>query len=56
MTQLCLGSISNEFSATESREVSLKGIVHDFSVDYDSIDKSDILNTQKYFMTRNNMK
>ena len=56
VTQLCLGSISNEFSATESREVSLKGIVHDFSVDYDSIGKSDILNTQKYLMTRNNMK
>ena len=32
-TQFCLESISNEFSATESREVSLNGNVYDFSVD-----------------------
>ena len=37
-TQFCLGSISNGFSSTESREVSLNGIVYDFSVDYNSID------------------
>ena len=41
-TQFCLGSISNGFSATELREVSLKVNVYDFSVDYNSIDKSDI--------------
>ena len=46
--------ISNRFSATESREVSLNRIVLDFSVDYDSIDKSDMLNTHKYLMTKNN--
>ena len=27
-----------------------------FSVDYNSIDKSDILNIHKYLMTKNNMK
>ena len=43
-TQFCLGSISNGFSAAESREVSLYGNVYDLSVDYNSIDKSDILN------------
>ena len=32
----------------DSREVSLKGNVHDFSVDYNAIDKSDILNILKY--------
>ena len=32
-THLCLGSISNGFRATESREVSLKGNVYDFSID-----------------------
>ena len=53
---LCLGSISNGFSATESREVSLNGNVYDFSVDYSSIKKFDILNTHKYLMTKNNMK
>ena len=49
-TQFCLGSISNVFSATESREVSLNGNMNDFPVDYNSIDKSDILNNHKYLM------
>ena len=55
-TRFCLGSISDEFSSTEPREVSLNGNVHDFSVDYNSIDKSDILNIHKYLMTKNNIK
>ena len=38
--QFCLGNISNGFSATESREVSLNGNVYDWSVDYNSVDKS----------------
>ena len=41
--QFCLGSIFNGFSAAESREVSLNGNVYDFSIDYNSMDKSDIL-------------
>ena len=45
-TQFRIGNISNELSATESREVSLNGNMHDFSVDYYSIDKSDLLNIQ----------
>ena len=53
-TQFCLGSLSNECSATESREVSSDGNVYDFSVDYNSIDKSDILNIHKYLMTKDN--
>ena len=44
LTQFCLGSISNRFSVTES----LNGDVNDFSVNYNSIDKSDILNIRKY--------
>ena len=54
--QFCLGSISNGISATESREISLKGNVYDFPVDYSSIDKCGILNTPKYLMTKNNIK
>ena len=46
-TQFYLGSISNGFSNTDSREVSLNGDVCDFSVDYSSIDKSEILNIQQ---------
>ena len=37
-TQFCLGSISDGFSATESGEVSLNWNVHDFSIDYNSMD------------------
>ena len=40
-TQFCLGSISNGLGATEFRELSLKGNLHD------SIDKSSILITSK---------
>ena len=54
-TQFCLGSISNGFSNTESIELSLNGNVYDFSVDYNSIDKSDILKIHKYLMTKNNI-
>ena len=55
-TQICLGSISNGFSATESREISLYGNAYNFSVDYNSIDKSDILNIHKFLMNKTNMK
>ena len=55
-TQFCLGSISNGFSAIESREVSLNGNMYDFSVNYNSIDKSGILNIHKYLMNKNNIK
>ena len=55
-TQFCFESISNGFSDTESTELSLNGIVYDFSVDYNSIDKSDIVNIHKYLMTKNNIK
>ena len=52
-TQFCLGSISNKFNYVDAEEISLKGNVYDFSVDYNSIDKSDI---HKYLMVQNNIK
>ena len=52
-TQFC---VSSGFSATEFREVSLSVNMYDFSFDYNSIDKSDILNIHKYFMANNNTK
>ena len=55
LIQLCLGSISNGLSAIESREDFLKGNAYDFSVDYNSIDKSDILNILKDLMIKNNI-
>ena len=56
LIQFCLGSISNIFIATESREVSSNGNVYEFSVDYNSIDKSEILNIHKYSMIKNSLK
>ena len=55
-TYLCLRSISNAFSATDSREVCLNRNTYDFSVDYSSTDKSDILKINKYLMTEKNTK
>ena len=43
LLQFCLGSISKKFDYVEA-EVGLKGSAYDFSVDYEAIDKSDILN------------
>ena len=55
-TQFCLGSISNGFSAIESREVSLNGYVYDFSVNYSSFDKSDLLNIHKQLTAKDDIK
>ena len=55
-TQFCLRGISNGFSATDAKEVSLNGSVYNISVDYNSIDKSDISNIHKHLMTKNNIK
>ena len=55
-TQFCLRSISNKFDAFESRQISLKENVYDFSVDYNATDKSDFLHIQKYLMVKNNIK
>ena len=51
-----LGTTSDGFSVNESREVSLNKNVYNFSVDYNSIDTSDILNIHKYLMAKNNIK
>ena len=55
-TQFCLGSISNGLTATESIEVFLNGNGDDISVDYNSIDQSDILSIRKYLMNEINIK
>ena len=55
-TQFCLRSISNAFSATESKEVSLNANVDDFSIEYNSVDKCEMLSIRKYLKTKNNIK
>ena len=56
ITQIYVGSISTGFSATESRGVSLNGNVYGFSMNYNSVDESHLLNIHKYLMTKNNIK
>ena len=54
--QFFLGSISNKFSAINSREVSSEENLYNFPVDYNAINKSDILNIHKYLMIKNKKK
>lgn len=54
-TQFWLGSTSNKFDAIDFREGSLEEIANDFSVDDNSIDKSDVLCIHKYLMGKNNI-
>ena len=55
-SQFFLGSISNKLDYVDSEEVYLEGNVYDFLVNYNSSDKSDILNIHNYLMTKNNIK
>ena len=54
--QFCVESISNKCDYIDSKEVFLKGNMNDFSADYNAIDKSNILNTHKYLMVKNDIK
>ena len=55
-TRFCLESISDRFDDIESKEESLNRNANDFSVDYNSTDKSDILKIHEYLMAKNNIK
>ena len=49
---LCLGKISNNWSADIMEKTGFNGYVYDFSVDYDATDVDDILDIQKYLMKK----
>ena len=53
---VCLGSISIDFTKDEQIEFFLNGTADDFSVDHSLIKKEDILNIYQYAMVRNNIK
>ena len=50
---LCLGNISKDFSTVNMKKTGLHGYVYDFSVDYDAIEVSDILDIHKLLMREN---
>ena len=47
---LCLGNISEDFSTVNMKKTGLHGYVYDFSVNYDAIEVSDILDIHKLLM------
>ena len=49
-------SFRKYISNIETREISLNGNVYDFSAEYNSLDKSDILNIHNHLMRKNKIK
>ena len=54
--ELCLGNISKDWSIDNMKKTGLKGFVYDFSVDYDAVAVSDILDIHKHLMGKNKIK
>ena len=50
---LCLGNISKDWLVDNMKETRLNGYVYDFSLDYDAVAVSDILEIHKYLMKKN---
>ena len=53
--KLCLGNISKDWLIDNIKKTGLKGYVYGFSVDYDAIAVSDILDIHKYLMKKNDI-
>ena len=52
---LGLGNISKDWSIGNMKKTGIKGYVYDFSVDYDAVVVSDILDIHKYLMKKNDI-
>ena len=50
---LCLGNVSKDFSMSNMKKTGFNSCIYDFSVDYDSIEVSDIQDIHKYLMEKN---
>ena len=53
---LCLGNISKDFTHNAMKKAGLNLYVHDFFVDYNIIDTSNIIDIYKYLMKKHNIK
>ena len=53
---LCLGIISKDFVVDNMKKIGLNGYVYDFSVDYNIIDTSNIIDIHKYLMKKHYIK
>ena len=47
---MCLGNISKDFTGINMKKTGLNGYISEFSVDYDIVDISNIINIYKYLM------
>ena len=52
---LCLGNISKDQSADNTKKTGFNDYVYDFSVDYDATDADDIKDIHMYLMKKNNI-
>ena len=52
---LCLGKILKEFTVINLKNAGLNGYVYDFSVDYNIIGTSIIINIHKYLMKKHDI-
>ena len=50
---LYVGNISKDWSVDNMKKTGFNGYIYDFSVDYDTIEVSDILDIHKYLMKKN---
>ena len=50
---ICLGNISKDWSVDNIKKTGFTGSIHDFSVDYNPIDVSDIKDIHKCLMEKN---
>ena len=50
---LCLGNISKDFTLDIMQKTGLKKILKVFSVDYNAIDTSDIVDIHRYLLKKN---
>ena len=53
---LPLGNISKDFAANGTKKPRLNGYLFDFSVDYNIIHSSNVINSHKYLMKKQNIK
>ena len=53
---VCLASMSKDFTKDEQIKMSLNGTVYNFSVDHSSIKKEDILSIHQYLTIKSNIK
>ena len=52
----CLGSISQDFTKGEQRDISLNRAVYDSAVEHSSIKKGDTVNIHQHLMIKNKIK